>query len=199
MSETNKPVALILAAGTSKRMKKLKPFLSYDENRTFLDKILFSFFTFGCQEAWIVLNKQGMEQASGENYYKNVHLVMNEHPEKERFHSLQTGLKHIAENTPVFLHNADNPFISQITLEQLWNAYHANGVVIPEFIDKGGHPILLAPEIVRDVVNEDNEKLLLNEFLKKYEQFRIPVTNPEILVNINTTEEYQKYFGKVLK
>lgn len=199
MNTENKPTALILAAGASGRMGKPKAFLPYDDDRTFLDKILSVFFSFGCSEIWVVLNDKGMERAAKENFYKNVHLVLNEHPEKERFYSLQTGLKSIPGNTSVFLHNGDNPFINPEVLNALWRAHGEHSVAVPEFEDKGGHPILLAPEIIRDIVREKNDKLHLNEFLSKYEQRRIPVNNPGILININTAEDYKKYLGKVLK
>ncbi|MBN2614577.1 MAG: NTP transferase domain-containing protein [Bacteroidales bacterium] len=199
MHTKNKPTALILAAGNSGRMGKPKVFLPYDEHRTFLDKMLSVFFSFGCGEVWVVLNENGMERAAKENFYKNVHLVLNEHPEKERFYSLQTGLKAIPEHTPVFVHNGDNPFVDAEVLDALWNAHSEHAVTLPEFQNQGGHPILLSCEIVQELVRETNETQHLNDFLKKYDQNRMPVNSKGILVNINTAEDYQKYFGKVLK
>ncbi|MBN2637502.1 MAG: NTP transferase domain-containing protein [Bacteroidales bacterium] len=199
MNKKNKPAALILAAGNSGRMGKIKAFLPFDENRTFLDKILSSFFMFGCSDVWIVLNEQGIKRAEQENYYSNVHLVLNEHPEKERFFSLQTGLKVIPEDTPVFLHNADNPFINTEVLSLMWDACDEQSVVVPELNGKGGHPVLLPPDVVEKIIGEQNESVPLNDFLQNIPQQRIAVSDTDILININSSEDYQRFFGKVLK
>jgi len=195
----NKPIALILAAGTSDRMGRLKAFLPFDEHRTFLEKIFDGFSAFGCSEIWVVLNKKGMDKVKGERFADNIRFVLNEHPEKERFYSLQTGLKAMPKNTPVFLHNGDNPMIGEAVLNEVWAAYRENAVTIPVYQNKGGHPVILAPEITKEIINEADEHTNLKTFLKKFPQNRVPVQHAGVLTNINTPEAYEKYFGKPLK
>ena len=195
----NKPIALILAAGKSGRMGRPKAFLPFDERRVFLQKIIDEFSAFGCPEVWVVLNTKGMEQVRQRRFPKKVHFVLNEHPEKERFFSLQTGLKAVPDNIPVFLHNGDSPMIDTAVVNSLWLAYRENAVTVPVYQNNGGHPVILAPDVIQEIINEPDEQSHLKAFLKKFPQNRVSVLNPGVLTNINTPESYEKYFGKSLK
>jgi molybdenum cofactor cytidylyltransferase len=196
---TNKPIALILAAGTSDRMGRLKAFLPFDEHRAFLQKIVDAFLTFGCPEVRVVLNAAGMDQVKGMLFSEPVRFVLNQHPEKERFYSLQTGLKAVPENTPVMLHNGDNPMIEAAVLNHLWAAYREDAVTVPVYQNKGGHPVILAPGIVKAILKEPDEQTHLKTFLQQFPQNRVPVQHEGVLTNINTPEAYEKHFGKPLK
>lgn len=193
----SKPIALVLAAGNSGRMGKTKIFLPFDNKHTFLEQIIYVFSSFGCEEIRIVLNAEGMNHIDNKFFLPNVHFILNKHPEKERFYSIQTGLNNVAKNKPVFLHNGDNPMVHKEVLKQLWNAYNGQSVIIPEFHTKGGHPILLPSYIIQKIVQESNIKTNLKKFLEEFPQNRIPVDDQGVLTNINTPEDYNKYFTSI--
>ncbi len=189
--------ALILAAGNSGRMGKLKAFLPFDNEWCFLERIVREFFEFGVQKLAVVLNLAGMNAFEKLNFPQKsrVHAVLNAYPERERFYSLQTGLKALPTDKPVFIHNVDNPFVQKADLAKLIKLIRQNTYVVPTFKNKGGHPILISPEIARDLVSTDDYSQNLKYFLHQYTKTRVDVNNEKILININSPNDYERYFG----
>ena len=70
-----------------------------------------------------------------------------------------------------------------------------NGFVSPVFERKGGHPVLICGETVRRLSEVRNEEITLKDFLKNEKGIRTEAENNLISININTAEEYRKYFG----
>ena len=190
--------ALILAAGYSGRMGMSKAFLPYDANRTFLEKIVSEYLTFGCAPVGVVLNKQGMElyEKMQPRHKDKITAILNPAPEKERFFSVQTGLKALNFKGSVFLHNVDNPFLTRDILEALASASKENIYVVPTYHEDGGHPILLSQEIVKALIETSDYEQNLRVFLESYDQIPVPVNNPDILANINSPQEYERLFGR---
>jgi molybdenum cofactor cytidylyltransferase len=190
---------LILAAGYSGRMGMPKAFLPYDANRTFLEKIVSEYLTFGCTPVSVVLNKQGMElyEKLPLQQKENIIAILNPAPEKERFFSVQTGLKALNFKGSVFLHNVDNPFLTRDILEALASASKENIYVVPTYHEDGGHPILLSQEIVKALIETSDYEQNLRVFLESYDQIHVSVNDPNILTNINSKEEYEKFFRKL--
>ncbi len=188
--------ALILAAGYSGRMGVPKIFLPFDEHRTFLEKITLEYLTFGCSPVGIVMNAKNLviyEKMHFEHKDK-IRTVLNPAPEKERFFSLQTGLKALNPTGAVFLHNVDNPFLEQQLLQALVEVSKAHAYVFPMYHGKGGHPILLSQEIVKALIETQDYNQNLKVFLQSYSKINVPVNDPKILANINSPEEYERYF-----
>ncbi len=193
----SKPSALILAAGNSGRMGRLKAFLPFNQQLCFLEKVIHTFLDFGIQKLVVVLNKEGIKSFEKLHLAQNqeIQAVLNAYPEKERFYSVQTGLKALQPDGAVFIHNVDNPFVQSDVLEKLIGSFRQNTYVVPTFKNKGGHPILLSPEIARDLISTNDYSQNLKTFLHQYTQTRIAVNNENILININTPKDYEKSFG----
>lgn len=190
--------ALILAAGYSRRMGMPKAFLPYDANRTFLEKIVSEYLEFGCNLVGVVLNEEGMKlyEKMQLEHKNNITAILNPAPEKERFFSLQTGLKRLKSEGAVFLHNVDNPFLTQDILQALASAFKTQAYVVPTYHEEGGHPILLSQEIVKALIETSDYEQNLRVFMESYDQIQVPVNNPDILANINSPQEYERLFGR---
>ena len=187
--------AIILAAGRSSRMGEAKFTLSYSENKTFLEEIVHQYHSFGCKQIVVVLNEKGFDYIKNNriNFPENIFLIANKYVERGRFYSIKLGVLRIySENTPVFIHNTDNPFVNQKVLQKLLLNNNA-GYISPAYQGKGGHPILISKNIVQQILFESKNNIVLSEFLKKFERKRIEVDYENILVNINTPEDYQKW------
>jgi len=197
-NRNQKASALILAAGTSGRMGRLKAFLPFDKQRCFLEKIISGFLDFGVQKLVVVLNKEGIKYFEALSFaQKNrIQAVLNVYPERERFYSVQTGLKALHPDGPVFIHNVDNPFVKKADLEDLIKSIRQNAYVVPTFKNKGGHPVLLSPEIARDLVSANDYSQNLKIFLHQYTQTRVAVSDERILTNINSPKDYERSFGR---
>ncbi len=190
---------VVLAAGFSGRMGKPKWSLPFDEKQTFIERITQTYLQAGCGKVVLVLNREGVASVERRGLLKEnrrVLPVLNPFPEKERFFSVQTGLKALQDHPAVFLQNVDNPFVTSDILFCLAGSFRAGAYVVPQYGSRNGHPILLSGKIAGDLVASSNEKENLRRFLRKYPKIICPVQNERILLNINTPEAYRRVFGK---
>lgn len=192
------PSALILAAGNSGRMGRQKAFLPFDSQQCFLEKIISEFLVFNVQKVTVVLNSEGMESFEKLTFQQKdmVQAVLNLFPERERFYSIQTGLKALKPENTVFLHNVDTPFLHQDVLKALIKSHRKDTYAVPTYQNQGGHPILLSQEVVHNLISTPDYTQNLKVFLQPYTQISVPVTEPKVLVNINLPMDYEKYFGE---
>ena len=65
---------------------------------------------------------------------------------------------------------------------------------VPVYGGKGGHPILLSSQLIKPLINDFNPKGHFNQVLKSFQRKDVLVSDPYIAVNINTPEDYRKYF-----
>jgi molybdenum cofactor cytidylyltransferase len=195
-NNNEKPCSIIiLAAGNSSRMKSPKFALPFDKKYTFLEKIIQEYDNFGCNKIIVVLNKEGKLLADTLNLkLKKTTIVVNNHPEWERFYSIKVGLESLTQSHPVFIHNVDNPFVNTTILGNLLQQDINAGFVVPTYKGRGGHPILISNKVCQAIVSEKENAIIFSEFLKDYNKKRVDVADEKILVNINSKDLYQKYF-----
>ena len=190
---------VILAAGFSGRMGIPKLSLPFDEHRSFAGKIIQEYLLAGCKNIVIVVNEPGLQSLKQQKYFPDkahVSVILNNHPERERFFSLQTGLQAIRTKMPVFIQNIDNPFINRDLLFRLAKTFRREACIVPRHNGYGGHPVLLSWEIARDLERSPDWTQNLRDFLQAYPIIGCPVSDENIFININSPQEYQKYFGK---
>lgn len=187
-----KTSVVILAAGYSSRMKQLKLSLRLSSGITFLENIINQYVEFGCDEIIVVINKDGKEYLENNpiNYTRKIKFALNEHPENERFFSIKTGLSTLNKGNIVFIHNVDNPFISQKTLNLIYFRRLEADWIKPVFKNRGGHPILISNKIAQEIVSTKEFNIHLNHFLENYSCKPIEVEDDKILLNVNTQKDY---------
>jgi len=193
--ETNRPAAMILAAGFSERMGKPKHQLRFSLDETFLEHIVKVYKRFVVSDLVVVVNDTAKVKLY--EFLESVRVVINQNPEYGRFHSIQLGLKEI-ENKNVFIQNIDNPFVNAGLLLELYHAIHDADFVVPVHENRGGHPILLSSEITEKVKTDFNKSINFKDVLKSFIRKNVVVNDPYISVNINTPEDYQKYFSGLM-
>lgn len=189
---------IILAAGNSSRMGFPKLALKYSDSKTFIEHIANEYDRFGCTEIILVVNvgnfkyfKDNMLQLP-----KRIEVVVNDHPEWHRFYSLKKGIQALRKKTMVFMHNVDNPFVSQDTLDLLIKYSKNADYISPEFKGRGGHPVLLSEKIVSDILKSNKDQVHLKEFINQFQRRKVEVPDENILVNINDKKEYIKFKEK---
>ena len=196
LKKTDKCNALILAAGRSGRMGFPKYLLQFDGEKTFLEHIVNQYRAFGCKEITVVLNNEEAESFSKKGLsprLKSVIFVRNPHPDRERFYSVQLGLRSLSDDNPVFLHNVDNPFAPAEVLQKLFENREEGDYVVPSFHGRGGHPVLVNPKVVRAIVDEKDIRHNLKDFLSGFSKVAVSVDDENVLLNINTEEDYRKF------
>ena len=189
---------VILGAGFSVRMGSEKFALKFDDTHSFLEEIVETYTAFGCDEIVVVLSQKGMalKDTLGLKLPERVMFIENEHPEKERFYSLQTGLKALENSDFVFIQNIDNPFIDKKILKQIFNVRNENAYSVPYYNEKGGHPILVPKKIIKAIMNSEHSDVKLNVFLKQFQKVKLLIGNECILYNINNVEIYEQIIKK---
>ena len=188
---------IILAAGKSERLGFPKLSLMFNDNTTFIEHIANAYHDYGCVEIILIVNDTGKRYISDHNlkFPSNTKIVPNGHPDWHRFYSLKLGAIQTKENNYVFIHNVDNPFVNQQVFCELLNSSDKADYISPQYNGKGGHPFLISSKIIQDLKSYKSDQKHLKEFLNQYTRLRVPVTDENILVNINTLEEYRKFFS----
>lgn len=186
---------VLLAAGSSQRMGRSKPFLLFNNNETFIEKCIQTFIEFGCGEVIVVTNRHDYDvfKKTRGNWPAGVSFVVNDHPERGRFFSLQTGLLALSHEAPCFFHNADNPFITVDVLKAMVSCSDKAAAIYPVFKGRRGHPVLINQDIINAIRSEKNHECHLRDFLYGFSGYETEVFDPGILVNINTPEDYDHW------
>ena len=63
---------------------------------------------------------------------------------------------------------------------------------MPVYLSKGGHPVLISSEIIR-YIKETEDIANLRNLLNRFERREVKVDRTDVLVNINTPEDYDLY------
>lgn len=187
---------VILAAGKSSRMGMPKFLLKYDENTTFLEHIIKKYEAFGCEQIVVVLNEEGANiiNSRSVNFLDKVTLITNNHPEWERFYSIKLGLKALNEENLVFIHNVDNPFVNPVVLASLIENIFEFDYAVPTYKGRGGHPVLLSEKVILAIIEKKENNLNFKDYLSNYRKVIVKVNDKNILVNVNSKEEYNTLF-----
>jgi len=185
--------ALILAAGSSRRMGNPKLLLPYGRStilETTVDNILRS-----CIEhVMIVLGPDHKEirQALG---HKPVHFCHNEDHKKGMLSSVICGIRALPPDVlSVLFFLGDQPGISPAVIGRVIKAYEEDryGIVIPVHDRRRGHPLLVDMKYRKSLEQLDPERglrSLRHQFPE--DVLEVEVDEPGILVDIDTREDYK--------
>ena len=187
--------AIILAAGSSGRMGQPKALLPFDRQRCFARKLADEFYAFGCCRVAMVTNSDVVELVGSCKYNLNgMDIILNPTPSLGRFYSLYLALQAI-DTQYIFMANADNPFVTAGLLSKLWENARQADYVCPAYKGKGGHPILISPDIVSAVKAQTSFQINLKDFLNRFRRIYVDVDDEQVLVNINTPDDYSRLIG----
>lgn len=191
---------IILAAGKSGRMGKPKFILEHASGETFLQRLIAVYTQAGIHEIGVIINDIDFRNYKQHflNLPEQVKIIQNSNPEKGRLHSIQLGAMALSVNKPCFIHNIDNPFAETSLIIQLHSCLGEADFIKPVYLEKGGHPILVSAKIMAVLQKNANEfkdfKQVLNVFTGK----GLEVEFEEVVLNINTEEEYA-HFRKLIE
>jgi CTP:molybdopterin cytidylyltransferase MocA len=190
---------IILAAGSSSRMGTHKFALPFDGERLFIHKIAGEYVSAGCSPVVVVVSPSGDRYGRRTGCFNSLPMLVgiNEHPGRGRLLSIITGIMMAGKSGFVFVQNIDQPFISGHLLKRMMKKEREDAYVAPVSGDRAGHPVLLGRKIMDDLLAAREEDISLRDFLSAYEMIPVKGCGEEIFVNINTPEDYLRYFNRI--
>lgn len=174
-----------------------KHLLRFDEHHIFLEAIVEKYNDADIHDITCVINKEIASDKNISSILNNLKLncVVNNYTERGRTYSILTGLKAIPEDTHCFISNIDNPFIHADLLNEMKAALLPGSFVVPVHHGKGGHPVLLSSQVVQSLLTRNDILMSLKELLRDYKRITVEAKDDSILININTPDEYLRYFS----
>ena len=185
--------AIILAAGSSRRMGVQKLLLPFGES-TLLGTVVNHVRSSGFDTVTVVIGEQqdALARTIG---HSDIHTVFNPDHPKGMLTSVQCGLRSLPDNTGnVAVYLGDQPKISPRVGKELREAFRTSpkGILVPVFGNQRGHPLLFRFSYKSAIENLDPStglKGLMQLYPDDVEEYT--VDEPGILMDIDTTEDYQ--------
>jgi xanthine/CO dehydrogenase XdhC/CoxF family maturation factor/CTP:molybdopterin cytidylyltransferase MocA len=188
---------IVLAAGESKRMKKQKMLLPYNQ-KTIIETVIEKAKQSKANETWVVLGSNKEIIKSRIDYLK-VNFAENNRFTEGMLSSVQCGFNAISTDVnAIIILLGDQPMLNSDTIDLLIVNYRETGlgIIIPRYNGKRGHPILIDLKY-RKEINNLNPEIGLRELMQKYSEdiLEIEVNTENILKDIDTPEDYKRETG----
>lgn len=188
------PVLLILAGGRGERAGIPKGLIEFNA-RPWLEQQIRAYQEISTEPPVIVLGFRHDDYFAAMPWLSKANVVINAHPERGQFSSLQAGLKK-AQGRDVFVLPIDVPVCDTEVFKKLEEALKRGAqACVPTWQDRGGHPVLLSRALV-EKLSTYPQAARLDEELKKLpsqEVVRVAVEDARVCMNINTTDDWKRF------
>lgn len=195
MRRGSETAAVVLAAGSSTRMGRVKQLLPLD-GRPLLQHVLDNVRGSEVGEVIVVLGHLA-EPIKLELEFENVKVVMNQNYFQGMATSLQAGLRAVDPgNGAAIVVLADQPFVCSLTLNQLIREHTRTRaqIVIPTYRGFRGNPVLLDRSVFAEVANLSGDigcRAIFGDHLGGI--VKVPVDDAGILVDLDQQCDYEKF------
>ena len=188
--------AILLAAGESSRMRRLKALLPW-RGTTLLEHQLRSLLEAGVHHVVVVLGhdadrlKPIVDSVDSASWSLNPDYLLG------KTTSLKTGVAALAgkQISDVLLLNVDQPR-SADTVRTVLERHVASTcqITIPTYGGKGGHPIFISAKLLPELAEIEEESQGLKAVVRRHAEAteRFELDDPELLWDLNTPEQYQE-------
>ncbi len=186
--------AIVLAAGASSRMGRTKLTLPYGDS-TILETVIRALEAAGIEAITVVLGRN-WEEVYAEIEDLDVEVFVNPRPEWGMASSAQWALAQMRDDIDAFLIVlGDQPQIQTSTIKEVLRAAAMSnqGILVPTFEGKRGHPVLFRSKYKKAILAlPDN--VGLNEVLKQSadDVREVAMDTETILKDIDTPEDYRE-------
>jgi len=188
--------AILLAAGESRRMGRLKALLPW-RGTTLLAHQVSALREAGAGRVVVVLGHQVELLVPVIEGRSGVTWALNPDYAQGKTTSIKVGLNALGPKDPgaVLILNVDQPR-SPETIRDLIRRHYAGGslITIPTFRGKGGHPIVVDPALLPELRSISEEALGVKAVVRAHEGStrRVEMATPEVLWDLNTPGEYRE-------
>ena len=190
--------SIILAAGKSRRMGTDKALIKINGTPNIV-RIIDKMHDFS-EEIVVVVSHNYKEIKNILSDCKKINIVINKKAYLGMFSSVKTAVKTVGKADFVFFQPVDSFFIPKEVYDFLMKNLNDNYDFIKPYIEtkqgiKGGHPIVITSKGLKKISVADIEDNLKNIMRKSKVKF-VRTEYDEILLNINTPEELEKYLKR---
>ncbi|HVM62962.1 MAG TPA: nucleotidyltransferase family protein [Verrucomicrobiae bacterium] len=187
-------VAIILAAGESRRMGQPKQLLPF-AGKTMLECVIDAFRSPRVDEIRVVLGYEADEIAA-KIADTPAKIVRNDRYQQGMFTSMRAGLRNLPKGTKTFMIAVcDQPRLKRDTVDTLIETFakERHKILIPSYNGRQGHPPLLRAEYAKEILAMD-ESLTLKHFYAQHADdiTRLVVDDEGVLIDIDDRETYQR-------
>lgn len=187
-------IGIIISAGLSSRMGKFKPLLDY-RAKSFLVNIVDKLLTV-CNSVIIITgyNSKEIGKSILGKYDERVECIFNADYKKGMFTSLKKGIENTSKANWILFHQVDQP-----NLPKKFYTEYSNEIdeefdwIQPRFNNQNGHPILLGKNIIKKIIEAENDTNL--RILSHNSDVKKKFWNcdyPETLTDIDSPTDYVK-------
>jgi molybdenum cofactor cytidylyltransferase len=189
-----KIVGIILAAGLSKRMGRVKSLLPWGDS-LLLDRVIENAYHSRLSGLVVVLGHEA-ENIRKRIDFKEAKVIVNSDYRAGQSSSLQAGLGALPVDTDgVMFLLGDQPFIDHKIIDNLICAFQKrqSTLIIPTYQGKRGNPVLMHSSIfdmVERITGDVGARVLFGNLSSQIQE--VEVSDPCIFVDIDTIEEYRR-------
>lgn len=186
--------AVVLAAGLSERMGRLKPLLPLGASRT-IERVVDFFQAAGVGDILVVTGHRAADVRQAVEPY-HVRCVENPDYRQGMFRSVLAGIRALPKQCRAFfIHPADIPLVRPQTVLRLMETFGdvSANIFYPTFSGRRGHPTLIRTELIPSIMQWAGAGGL-KACLQRYEadSFELPVVDEAILLDLDTPGDYDR-------
>ncbi len=154
--KTGDVVALLLAAGRSRRMGAFKPLLPFGKT-TVIHSCINNLRAGGVPDVVVVAGYRAAEIKAKLVDVDSIHFVINPDPESEMSASIACGVLALPTTAKaVLIALTDQPAIPPAVIGNILEVWRAGAkLIIPQYNERGGHPVLVDLEFREQLLTLD--------------------------------------------
>lgn len=190
--------AIILAAGSSRRMEGRNKLLLPFGNKTILETVIEALLSIDLREI-IVVTGHEREKVESVVSASPVRPVYNSDYQEGMAASIKTGIVALqSQNTGILICHGDMPLITPGLVKKLATAFQSTPdgtIVLPFFEGRHGHPVIFSTHFREELLQIEGDKGA-RTIIQRYPEavVKVPISDPQISLDIDTQEEYRKLF-----
>jgi len=196
--------SIILAAGESRRVGKLKQLLPFG-NSTIIETVIDNLLSAKLDEVIVILG-HAAERIKAQIQRKPVKIIYNSNYKLGMLTSVQCGVlaanKKIQSLTSDDSRNGflialvDQPFLTSDIIKNLVEAFDKTnkGIVLPTYKERRGHPVIFHTKYASEILGLSEDSEGLREVVRKHQDdiHEFPVNTDRIIKDIDYWEDYIK-------
>jgi molybdenum cofactor cytidylyltransferase len=184
--------AILLAAGESRRMGKLKQLMPLGKG-TIIEQAIDNLIASALDEVIVVLGHKA-EEIKEAISTRSVKIAFNPSYQEGMSTSIIAGLKLVDPRAEaVMLALGDLPLVDSQTINHLIDEFHKSdkGIILPTYKDKRGHPVILAIKYQPELLELKGD-IGAREIIKRHPQdvLEVAVDSAGVISDIDTEDDY---------